>query len=126
MRQFLIILLILKLAFPSSAQIANDTTYVYRGLASAMESPDKVFRLNLSKKQYTEFPMDVFKFKNLEELDLSKNRISEVPKEIGTLKNLKKLNLSYNKLDSLPPEIGLLTSLVYLGLNRNKLEVLPS
>jgi Leucine-rich repeat (LRR) protein len=114
-------------AFTSmKAQVLNDTTYIYRSLASALENPDKVFRLNLSKKQYTEFPADILKFKNLEELDLSKNKIKELPTGIGSLTNLKKLNLSMNKIVKLPTEIGNLTSLVYLGLNRNVIEELPT
>jgi Leucine-rich repeat (LRR) protein len=118
---------VLAFAFVSvKAQVLNDTTYIYRSLASALENPDKVFRLNLSKKQFAVFPEDVLKFKNLEELDLSKNKIKELPAGIGTLTHLKKLNLSMNKLEKLPTEIGNLTNLVYLGLNRNVIEELPS
>jgi Leucine-rich repeat (LRR) protein len=107
------------------AQVLNDTTYIYRSMASALEKPDKVFRLNLSKKQLKEFPIEIFQFTNLQELDLSKNKIKEVPKEIGTLINLKRLNISFNKLEALPNEIGNLINLVYLGLNRNIIAELP-
>jgi Leucine-rich repeat (LRR) protein len=109
----------------TKSQALNDTTYVYHSLASALEKPDKVFRLNLSKKQLKDFPQEVFQFKNLQELDISKNKIKELPKEIGTLKSLKRFNASYNKLEVLPSEIGNLTNLVYLGLNRNKIQELP-
>ena len=59
-----LILISLVFAFTQlKAQVLNDTTYIYRSLASALENPDKVFRLNLSKKQLKEFPEDIFKFK---------------------------------------------------------------
>jgi Leucine-rich repeat (LRR) protein len=125
MKRILFVIAFLFAFISLKAQVLNDTTYVYRSLASALETPDKVFRLNLSKKQLKEFPEDILKFKNLEELDLSKNKIEELPAGIGTLTHLKKLNLSMNKIAKLPTEIGNLTSLTYLGLNRNVIEELP-
>jgi Leucine-rich repeat (LRR) protein len=128
MKRFFVISILLFLFCTAStvtAQVLNDTTYIYRSIASAMETPDKVFRLNLIKKQYSSFPQEIFQFINLQELDLSKNKITNIPKDIEKLKHLRKLNLSYNKLDSLPNEIGNLPDLVYLGLNRNKIEELP-
>ena len=116
---------IILINFSGKAQVINDTTYIYHSLASAMENPDKVFRLNLSKKQLAEFPMEILQFKNLEELDLSKNKMKELPHEIGQLTHLRRVNLSMNKLEKLPDEIGNLTNLVYLGLNRNVIEELP-
>ena len=125
MKKSLIIIYLVFAFTHLKAQVLNDTTYIYRSLASALENPDKVFRLNLSKKQYALFPEDILKFKNLEELDLSKNKIKELPAGIGTLTHLKKLNMSMNKLEKLPTEIGNLKDLVYLGLNRNLIEELP-
>jgi Leucine-rich repeat (LRR) protein len=108
-----------------NGQVLNDTTYIYRSLSSAMENPSKVFRLNLSKKQYKEFPHEIFQFKNLRELDLSKNKIQTLPPEIGNLTNLQKLNMANNKLDSLPQEIGNLINLIHMNLSRNKIVELP-
>jgi len=105
--------------------IYNDSTYIYRSLQEASANPDRVFRLNLSRKRLDSIPAEVFQFKNLTELDLSRNRITELPKEIGSLSNLQRLNLGNNNLVNLPDEIGSLKNLVYLGLNRNKIESLP-
>jgi Leucine-rich repeat (LRR) protein len=124
-QSFLVAVISFLFSVQTKSQVLNDTTYIYRSLASALEKPDKVFKLNLSKKQLKEFPQDVFQFKNLQELDISKNKIKELPKEIGTLINLKRFNASFNKLEVLPSEIGNLTNLVYLGLNRNKIGELP-
>jgi Leucine-rich repeat (LRR) protein len=109
-----------------NAQVLNDTAYIYHSLASALKNPDKVFRLNLTKRRLAEFPVEILQFNNLEELDLSKNKIKELPSGIGKLKNLRRLNFSFNKLTKLPVEIGNLTNLVYLGLNRNVIEELPT
>src|SRR5690349_2171333 len=100
MKHFLCLLLL----FSSSAfaqdddgPLISDTAYIYRSLSAALENPDKVFRLNLSKHKLKVFPADIFKLKNLRDLDLSRNRIDSVPAEIGTLQNLQRLNLSNNK-----------------------------
>ncbi len=108
-----------------SVQLIDDTNYIYRSISVAIQNPDKVFRLNLSKTKLKAIPADVFKFKNLRELDLSKNRIDSIPSAIGELINLTSLNLSNNNLVLLPDEIGRLSQLTYLGLNRNKIAALP-
>jgi Leucine-rich repeat (LRR) protein len=108
------------------AQVINDTAYVYHSISAATQNPEKVFKLNLSKRKLKTFPQEIFQFRNLRELDLSRNKFDSIPKELGSLKNLVRLNLSNNKLESVPDEIGNLTQLVYLGLNRNKIVELPT
>lgn len=108
-----------------AAPLIDDTSYIYRSISVAMQNPDKVYILNLSKTKMKEIPEEVFKFRNLRELDLSKNRIDSLPSEIGTLVMLRSLNLSSNKLEKLPDEIGQLSSLTYLNLNRNRISALP-
>lgn len=109
-----------------SVQLIDDTMYIYRSISVALQNPDKVYRLNLSKTRMKDIPADVFKFKNLRELDLSRNRIDSIPAAIGDLQNLTSLNLSSNNLELLPDEIGKLSNLTHLNLNRNKIVALPS
>ncbi|MCX6274178.1 MAG: leucine-rich repeat domain-containing protein [Bacteroidetes bacterium] len=109
-----------------SVQLIDDTNYIYRSISVALQNPEKVFRLNLSKTKMKEIPADIFKFTNLRELDFSKNRIDSIPHEIGSLTMLTSLNLSGNNLEMLPDEIGQLSSLTYLNLNRNRIVALPS
>ena len=109
-----------------SVQLIDDTNYIYRSISVALQNPEKVFRMNLSKTKLKEFPADIFKFTNLRELDLSKNKIDSIPHEIGSFKMLTSLNLSGNNLEMLPDEIGQLSSLTYLNLNRNRILALPS
>jgi len=109
-----------------SVQLIDDTNYIYRSISAAMQNPEKVFRLNLSKTRLKQIPEDVFKFPNLRELDLSKNRIDSIPTAIAMLTNLTSLNISNNNLELLPDEIGKLSQLTYLNLNRNKIVALPA
>jgi Leucine-rich repeat (LRR) protein len=102
-----------------------DTARVYRSMESALQNPEKVYKLNLSKKKLRNVPPEIYKLTNLKELDLSKNKIKELPAEIGQLQSLERLNLSSNDIIVIPDEIGKLKSLVYLGLNRNLIELLP-
>lgn len=108
-----------------SVQLIDDTNYIYRSISVALQNPDKVFRLNLSKTRMKEIPADVFKFKNLRELDMSRNKIDSIPAAIGELTNLVSLNISNNDLELLPDEIGKLSALKTLNLNRNKIVALP-
>ncbi len=129
MKSVLLILLSFIKLIPAVAQdqelIVNDSSYIYRSIDEAMKSPDRVYRLFLTKRKLESFPVQVLQFKNLTELDLSRNRLEEIPPEIGQLVNLRRLNLANNNLVHLPNEIGNLTELVYLGLNRNIIEDLP-
>ena len=121
---------------------------VYTSMAMALQNPDSVFILNLSKKKLSELPQEIKQLKNLQKLDISKNKLKElpafigslaglieldasannlekIPAEIGYLKNLKRLNLNRNVIDSLPVEIGQLSNLEYLEMWDNELEYVP-
>ena len=99
---------------------------VYKNLAVALQNPDSVFILDLSKKKLREVPKEIFELKNLQILNLSHNKIKELPAEINQLTNLEKLILSNNDLKKLPATIGDLGNLTFLGLNRNLIEALPA
>lgn len=98
---------------------------VYDNLQEALQNPDKVYRLDLSRKKLKTFPMEILKFKNLQELDLSKNKLDSLPEQIGTLTNLQVLNVAGNKLLYLPDSIGELKNLKKLAGSRNNLLAFP-
>lgn len=108
-----------------SVQLIDDTNYIYRSVSMALQNPERVYRLNLSKTKLKEIPADVFKLTNLRELDLSRNKIDSIPPAIAELASLTSLNLSGNHLEVLPDEIGRLSKLTILNLNRNKIVALP-
>ncbi len=128
MKHFLLFLLLISssaFAQKDDGPAIDDTAYIYRSISAALENPEKVYRLNLSRHKLKVFPSDIFKLKNLRDLNLSRNKLDSVPPEIGTLVNLQRLNMANNKIVQLPDEIGRLTELTYLGLNRNLIESLP-
>lgn len=98
---------------------------VYYSLTEALQYPDSVYRLNLSKKKLREFPYEIFKLRNLRELNLNKNNLARLPEDIGNLVLLQKLSASNNRLKAIPPAIGKLTNLKYIEFNRNIIEELP-
>jgi Leucine-rich repeat (LRR) protein len=108
---------------PDSAQFYSAP--IYKNLNEALEHPDKVYRLDLSKKKLKVFPMEILQFKNLQELNLSKNKLDFIPEQIGILTHLQILNLSGNRLQELPDSIGELINLKKLVVSRNLLRALP-
>ena len=131
MRFFQKIILLLPLLLPVAAftQLLDSAQFhaapVFTNLNEALQNPEKVYRLNLSKKKLKTFPMEIFKFKNLQELNLSKNKLDSLPEQIGTLTNLQVLNVSGNKLLYLPDSTGELKNLKKLVGSRNSLLAIP-
>lgn len=117
------------LPFFISAQLLDTAALmaqpIYDDLNEALQNPDKVYRLDLSRKKLKTFPMEILKFKNLQELNMSKNKLDSLPEKIGTLTNLQMLNVSGNKLLYLPDSIGELKNLKKLVGSRNSLLALP-
>ena len=97
----------------------------YNSLEDALTNPDGVKILDLHKKKLEEFPADIFKFKNLEELNLAKNKIKVIPSEIKTLTKIRKLDISRNKLTVFPAEICALVNLDSLIIHENEITELP-
>jgi Leucine-rich repeat (LRR) protein len=105
--------------------VSLDTMIGCHSMHEAMENPESVIKLDLSKQKLQDFPEDIRKLTNLQYLDLSKNKISSVPAWIGELKNLQFLILSKTKIDSFPPQFGDLINLKELIMNRSELTRLP-
>jgi internalin A len=84
-----------------------------------------VIRLDLSNKNLSQLPSEIWQLTSLQQLFLVSNELCELPPEIGQLTSLQQLYLSYNQLSQLPSEIGQLTSLQQLTLFNNQLCELP-
>ncbi len=102
-----------------------DAQKVYKSMQEALQHPDSVFRLDLSRKKLKEFPVEVFQLKELRELNLGRNDIEQIPDLIYQLPNLQRLYLNNNRLKALPQRIGTLKNLELLQLDRNLIESLP-
>ena len=76
-------------------------------------------RLDLSNKNLSFIPIQLYELRKLLYLDLSNNKISKIDKEIEKLSYLKELNLSNNNLNDLPKEIIKIESLEIINLKDN-------
>ncbi|MDZ4823237.1 MAG: hypothetical protein SH856_07245 [Flavobacteriales bacterium] len=125
----IIIFIALLSSVSSHAQLLSadelDSTFVYSSLEEALQNPQVVYRLNLTKHKLKDFPQDIFQFANLNELVLDRNRIVIVPDEIAGLKYLQKLSISRNALDTLSPAICSLENLRYLNVGDNYITGIP-
>jgi Leucine-rich repeat (LRR) protein len=104
---------------------SHDSVRIYRSIESALQNPDKVFRLHLVRLKLREVPAEVFQLKNLRELVLDKNKITMLPDEIAQLENLEVLSCSHNQIDSITPAMLQLKMLTKLDLSDNLLGSVP-
>jgi len=105
-------------------EICDTTTF--SSIAEAKKYPHCVKLFYLREREYLNFPIEVIKFTEVEDLDLAFNKIDTLPKEIKALRRLKYLNLSHCSLSYISPAIGTLDSLEELGLVYTKITHLPS
>ena len=113
--------LFIALGISLNAQV--DKTY--KDLTVALENPDSVFILELRQGGLTEFPSEIFRFKNLRSLNLSANNIDSIPSEIESLSALQEFYFIGNELKVLPNEFANLEELITLGLGMNKFDSFP-
>lgn len=85
----------------------------------------QVTKLNLSGKNLTVFPENVFDYPNLTKLVLSNNRIKVVPKEILKLKKLRVLDLANNEICMLQSSVFKLPKLRTLNVYGNQIRKFP-
>ncbi len=76
--------------------------------------------LNLSKNEFTDFPVEIRGFCQLEKLYINQNNIKSIPENVFPfLENLQLLNLSTNRLEKLPQDMKRCQHLNYLNLSNN-------
>lgn len=85
----------------------------------------QVTKLNLSGKNLSVLPENVFEYPNLTKLVLSNNRIKVIPKEILKLKKLRVLDLSNNEICVLQSSVFKLPKLRTLNVYGNKIKKFP-
>lgn len=84
-----------------------------------------ISKLDLSHKNLTSIPKEVFELKNLKKLNLSGNRLKNVPKEIERLTLLENLDISNNHISNFYAKICRLKKLRKLNLNNNSIRQIP-
>lgn len=103
-----------------------DTGVTYTSLEEALQDPQHVYRLKLTKLEKRDsLPNELFTLTELRELTVKGCRLCVLNQDIHKLTKLQYLNLDKNKLVRLPETIGLLSELRFLSISRNLLETLP-
>ena len=110
--------------------IAGELNFAYsvgfgRGRLVSLRLNDARFDAE-TVSRVPDFPPEMWRAEQLQELRLGGQLISTLPPEVGKLSALKHLDLKMNRLESLPTEIGQLSGLTHLDLGSNKLESMPS
>ena len=104
-----------------------DNGRTYTSLQEALQEPEKVYRLKLTKLANRDsLPEEIFQLTELRELTVKGCRLCVVNQNIDKLTKLEDLNLDKNKLLRLPESIGNLKNLKYLCISRNIIETLPN
>ena len=97
----------------------------YTDMDSALQNPDKVYKLSLTGQGIKTLSPEIGRLKNLQILNLNDNRLKVLPAEIGDLRNLQVLSLYNNNLRYIPDEFRKLKSLEVLYLGSNKVVEMP-
>lgn len=91
----------------------------YKLATEMIQLDSTITALDLSVKNLTELPSEVFNHPQLKILLLTKNRLSSLPQQIGKLSQLIYLDLGDNPMRSFQPELGNLKHLQILDLRDN-------
>ncbi len=107
-------------------QTVLDSTKEYHSLESALKEPDKVYKLQLTKKKLKEVPPEIRQFKNLNALDLGNNKLKELPSWMSELQYMQEFRAPKNKFTSMPLVLCTWKKLKRLDLHQNEITGLPS
>jgi len=108
-------------------EVPNDPQQTPVDTANENATPENTTTLDLSNKELTKVPEQVFTMSSLTTLNLSHNKLEgALPAEIQHLQNLRHLDLSNNNFTGVPAEIGQLKKLETLNLSDNALTGLPN
>ncbi len=120
-----ILLLGLLATMPASAQLltqtALDSTREYYSIESAMKEPEKVYRLQLTKKKLREVPPEIRQMKNLNALDLGRNKLAELPDWMDELVYMQEFRAGQNKFSEMPAVVCKWPHLKRLDLHQNEI-----
>lgn len=115
----------LLLTLPLTNPLFAQEDYLFTSMEEALSvPPEQVYRLDLSKAKFKEFPAKLFSFTNLKWLNLSRNKLKVLPNDFY-FKNLEYLNLSKNEFVHFPEQICEIRSLKSLYLQKNNIASIP-
>ncbi len=83
---------------------------------------DSVFKVVLFDKSLENFPLEIFKCKNLNTLELTKNYFSDLPQEIAYFNSLQSLYIRENNFQKIPQGVTKLPNLKRLSIGANPIK----
>lgn len=86
---------------------------------------NSVIGICLDNCELTEFPDELFYFKNLKYLSLMNTKLKNIPEQISRLIDLESIDLRKNLIEFLPDSLVKLKTLKFINLNNNLLRLLP-
>ena len=78
-------------------------------------------KINLTSKELTTIPKEIFLLKNLTSLSLSYNNLIEIPAKITSLTKLEYLYLNDNQINKMEYSLSELSELKFLNLSKNQI-----
>lgn len=128
MKALIPITLMLLMVMSTAVKASPDTVRVFTSIEAALQNPEEVRHLALTRKNFTVLPSNITLLTNLETLELSRCpnlNLENTFELLSNLEHLKHLDLSWNRIYSLPENIDKLVSLETLNLRENRIYQLP-
>ncbi|CAH1271855.1 MFHAS1 [Branchiostoma lanceolatum] len=103
----------------------TDTDETEEQSLKTRQNDDGHLELDLSERNMSSVPNQVFQQNDIQVLKLQCNNIKVIPMDIGMLCELKHLDISYNKLSHLPDSMSSLSNLEELNISGNTILEFP-
>lgn len=102
-----------------------DTAQVWTDFEAALQRPEQVWRLDLSRSKWKEVDHRLRRFRYLREIVLDKNKIDSLPPWIGEFEHLERLSIKANRLTRFSTALLDLSNLRELNLADNMIDGIP-
>ena len=107
------------------SNIPWDTAKVWTDYEAALQRPERVWRLDLSKQKWKAVDIRLRRFRQLREIVLDKNKIDSLPPWMAEFEHLERLSIRSNKLTQISESLLGLSNLRELDLSDNEIEGIP-
>ena len=108
-----------------SSEGYSQTCKTYTPLDGAFETPEMVYKLDLSGQGLKELPTEISKFVNLYSLLLDDNKLTALPESLVGLKLINHLDVKNNQLTAFPESIRTMQGLTMISASYNKFKQIP-
>lgn len=110
---------------PASETVGWDTAQVWTDFEAALQRPEQVWRLDLSRNKWKKVDHRLRRFRYLREIILDKNKIDSLPPWMGEFQYLERLSIKANRLTRFSTALLDLSNLRELNLADNMIDGIP-